>query len=131
MKTFEWNNDEFGEMNFENICRLYSADKSISFSQKPPFIRAFYPINGKKKYSVRWNIYESAASFMGETYGSDYFVLKGKSEIKIDGRIYSLDVGNCYKIPKCKYEQNITGTESFEYIAVYELSDESSISDLN
>ena len=117
-------------MNFENICRLYSADKSISFSQKPPFIRAFYAIDGEKKYAVRWNCYKSTGSFTGITSGADFFILRGKSKITIDGKTYNLDAGNLYEIPKCEYEHSVTGTESFEYIVVYQFPNDFSIPDL-
>ncbi len=108
-------------MNFENICRLYSSDVNISFPNKPPLIRSFYTSKEKKNYSIRWNAYESDANFSGETLGSDWFVLKGKSDVKIDEEIVRLKAGDYCKMPKCKYEFHVIGNDQFEFVAVYEL----------
>ena len=128
MKILNWDDAKLGEMNFENICRFYSSDKSINVSQKPPIIRAFYAVSGKKKYAVRWNSYEPDADFTGITNcSSEHFILKGNAQIKIGENTYNLEAGKCYGIPKCEYEFKVTGDEYFEYIAVYEFPDDFSI----
>lgn len=112
-------------MSFENICRFYSSDKSINFSQKPPIVRAFYAVNGEKKNAVRWNYYKPDADFTGiSSCHSHHFILKGNAEIKIGENTYNLEAGKYYGIPKCEYGFKVIGNEYFEYVAVYELPDD-------
>lgn len=114
-------------MNFENICRFYSSDKNIKFKDEPPFIRAFYAKDGSNQYAVRWNKYQANVKFSGESNGCDYFVLNGKCEITIDGKIYQFQSGECFEFPECKYQFKAIGDEVFEYVAVYKLPDDFTI----
>lgn len=121
MKIEKWNESEFGEMNFESICRLYSSDKNIRFEKKPPFIRAFTAFDGDKIFEIRWNKYQSGSNFGGEAIAADYFILNGKCEITIGENKYELQKGERFEFPKCRYDFKVTSKEDFEYVAAYKL----------
>ncbi len=118
----KWNNEVFGEMTFENICRIYSANKNLTLVEKPPLLRSMNVENEDKKYCVRWNRYESGVNFTGESYiASDYYVLKGICEIKIDEEIIKMQTEDYFEFPESKYSFRVIGDDYFEYVAVYKL----------
>lgn len=131
MNVTKWEESKYGKLNFENIFRFYSSDKSITLSKEPPFIRSSYAINGEKKYAVRWNSYEPGADFSGELFVECiYFVLKGHCEITVNEKNVELHKSDYFDFPKGKYKFKSIGEESFEYIAVYKMPDNFQIPDL-
>jgi len=131
MRQWKWNEAENGKMTFENICRLYSVDKNFKLSADQPFLRSLYIVNEGKVYSARWSRYEAGANFGGGTIGSDYFVLKGKCEITINGEVINLQSGECFEFPKGEYKFRAIGDETYEYIAVYKLPDDVPLPEVN
>ena len=124
MEKRKWDEYQFGSLTFENICRLYSSDKDITFTKHPPFIRAYYAKDEKNQYAVRWNSYETGADFVGESNEAECFILSGECEITINGKTNKLRTGECFKLPKCKYQFKVIGHEIFEYVKVYKLSND-------
>jgi mannose-6-phosphate isomerase-like protein (cupin superfamily) len=123
MNVKKWNELKNGELNFERICCLYSADKNIQIEKKPPFIRAFTINEENTRFEIRWNKHRADTKFPGERYCvSDYFILNGKCEITIDKSIFTLQKGDWLEIPICKYYLTVIGTEELESVAVYKLS---------
>ncbi len=117
----KWNKEKFGEMTFENICRVYSSNKNLTLPDSPPFLRSINVKNKNGNYCVRWNRYEFGAYFGGEKTDSDYYVLKGNCEIKIGDEIIRLRADDYFEFPKGNYNFQVIGDEWFEYVAAYKI----------
>lgn len=125
MKIEKWDEVKFGKLTFENICRIFSSDKTISLSEEPPLIRSFNAVNGKNEFVVRWNRYELNIDFSGESFADcNYYVLKGNCEIKVDKSVLRLEKGDWFEFPKGRYDFKGIDEDDFEYVSVYKLPHE-------
>lgn len=115
MRIRKWNEEKFGEMNFLNICQIYSDDK---LNLQSDFLDRIYLIKGKNQYVVQGNRWKKERYCGGWLREQTWFVLQGECEITIDNKIYSLKKGNYIKLPTCNYRCNLIGNETFEYVWV-------------
>ncbi len=123
MDKRNWNESALGEMTFENICRLYSSDKTLNFTKNPPFIRAYYANDEGNQYAIRWNRRETGTNISSSGIEAVCFILNGTCEINIEKNTFLFQTGEYFSLPQ-SYTLEVTGNEHFEYVMVYKLPDD-------
>lgn len=118
MRIRKWDEEKFGEINFLNICQIYSDDK---LNLESDFFGRLYLIKGKKQFAVQGNRWKKERDCGGWLLEQTWFILQGECEIKIDNKIYSLKKGDYLKLPTGNYICNPIGNETFEYVWACEL----------
>lgn len=118
MRIRKWDEGKFGEMNFLNICQLFSDGK---LNLQSDFFGRLYLIKGKKQFVVQVNRWKKERDCGGWLREQTWFVLQGECEITIDSKIYSLKKGDFLKLPTGSYRCKPIENEIFEYVWACEL----------
>jgi len=118
MRIRKWDEGKFGEMNFLNICQLFSDGK---LNLQSDFFGRLYLIKGKKQFVVQGNYWKKERDCGGWLREQTWFVLQGECEITIDSKIYSLKKGDYLKLPTGSYNCKPIENETFEYVWACEL----------